>query len=173
MSPETTRPSAQERRIPAQRSVPVDAAEAHQAAVVVGVDGSERSVLALAWALRHAVEEDLEVLVVTAWPLGRRPFVHEAPGHFNEARWEARETQARAIAQARSLVQDAPRIDAVLVNAPMLEAILALCSPDRLVVLGTDRTDADSSPTGDSLTERAQRAARGPVLLVPAPPRRR
>lgn len=141
--------------------------------VVVGVDGSERSVEALVWALQHAAKEHLPVLVVTAWPLRHRAFVHEVPGHFNDARWEASEAQARAIAQARSLVARAPRIESSLVNAPMLQAILALARPERLVVLGTDRDEprtdgADVAGTA-SLTSQAQRAATGPVLLVPRP----
>jgi len=134
--------------------------------IVVGVDGSPRSVDALVWALRHALEEDRPVLVATAWPLKHRAFVREVPGHFNDARWEAREAQARAIAKARSLVADAPQVETALVNASLLEAIIALATPDRLVVLGTDRTEQD----GPGLSSRSRHAAApGPVLVVPAP----
>jgi hypothetical protein len=136
--------------------------------VVVGVDGSDGSVHALVWALRHAREKDHRVLVVTAWPLRHRAFVHEVPGHFNDARWEASEAQVRTIARARSLVEDAPHIESVLVNAPMVEAIIAVAGPERLVVLGTDRREL-SAAAPDSLTHRAQDGAGGPVLLIRPP----
>lgn len=136
--------------------------------VVVGVDGSDNSVAALVWAMKQAVLEQCGLLVLTAWPLGRRPFVREAPGHFNEARWEAREAQARAIAHARSIVEEVPPLECELVNASTLDAVLAAASPDTLIVLGTDRHDGDAEPDpSTSLTARAQQAATCPVILVP------
>lgn len=154
--------------VPQPRTAPAEDDVSRGDLIVVGVDGSDRSVDALVWALRLAQEEDRPVLVVTAWPLRQRVFVHEIPGHFNEARWEAREAQARVIARARSLVADAPRIESTLVNAPVLGAIVALAAPHRLVVLGTDRTGQRPS-SSSSITARAQVDATGPILLVPPP----
>jgi len=154
--------------VPQPRTAPADDEASRGELIVVGVDGSDRSVDALVWALRLADQDERPVLVVTAWPLQHRVFVHEIPGHFNEARWEAREAQARVIARARSLVADAPRVESTLVNAPVLAAIVALAAPHRLVVLGTDRTEQRPS-SARSITARAQVDATGPVLLVPLP----
>lgn len=141
--------------------------------VVVGVDGSAGSVAALAWAMKHALQERCGLLVLTAWPLGRRTFVREVPGHFNEARWEAREAQARSIAHARSIVDAVPDVETALTNAPALDALLEAAGQGHLVVLGTDRRLDDEQGHGRtaSLTQRVQQDAACPVILVPAEPR--
>lgn len=137
--------------------------------VVACVDGSASSVAALVWAFKYALGEGCGLLVLTAWPLGRRPFVREVPGHFNEARWEAQEAQARTIAHARSMVDEVPPIETELVNAAALDAVVAAAVDGNLVVLGTDRSPDDAAlPAGTaSLTVRAEQEATGPVILVP------
>lgn len=139
--------------------------------VVVGVDGSASSVSALVWAMKHALQQRCGLLVLTAWPLGRRPFVREAPGHFNEARWEAREAQARSIAHARSIVDAVPEVETALANASALDALVAAAGLGNLVVLGTDcREDGGGRPLRTpSLTVQVQQNAPCPVILVPAP----
>lgn len=157
---------------PAQVRVPEPRppAEVDTGPVVVGVDGSAASVAALVWALRHAAADNRLVMVVTAWPLRSRVFVHEVPGHFNDARAEAGQAQARAVAHALSLVDPAPPVECLLVNAPVLDAVVAAAGRDVLVVLGTDRTEPAEEPAGrgPALTARAQDLADGPVLLVSA-----
>lgn len=135
--------------------------------VVVGVDGSPSSARALARAMRYAAEEGVSLLVLTAWPLRHRVFVREIPGHFNDARWEALEAQARVVAQALSLVSEPPAFDTALVNAPALDALLARATGTAVVVVGSDR--GAGVPAGDppTLTERLRSGAGGPVLLVP------
>lgn len=138
--------------------------------VVACVDGSARSVDALVWAIKYALAEGCGLLVLTAWPLGRRPFVREVPGHFNEARWEAQEAQARTLAHARSMVDAVPPIETELVNANALDAILATAENGNLVVLGTDRLTDDAPPSAGStsLTARVERRSSAPVVLIPA-----
>jgi len=137
--------------------------------VVACVDGSASSVAALVWAFRYALGEGCGLLVLTAWPLGRRPFVREVPGHFNEARWEAQEAQARTLAHARSMVDEVPPIETELVNATALDAVLAAAAHGNLVVLGTDRLPDDAAPSAGttSLTALAEHDATGPIILVP------
>jgi hypothetical protein len=135
--------------------------------VVVGVDGSEASVRALVWALRYAAENDAVVEVVTAWPMHAAAFIGEVPGHFNEARWQAVQAQARVIAHATSLVSESPPHTARVENARALDALIRAAQPASLLVLGTDREDCSGAGSWASFTVRAQHAAPCPVILVP------
>lgn len=135
--------------------------------VCVGVDGSEASVQALIWALRHALEHDAVVEVVTAWPLHAPVFVREVPGHFNESRWRAVEAQARTLATARSLMAHPPAHTTRLENAPALEVLVRRSASAKLLVLGTDSAGAPGGvPARTSLPGLALRSARCPVVLV-------
>ena len=135
--------------------------------VVVGVDGSEASVRALVWALRYAAEHIAVVEVITAWPLHAAAFIGEAPGHFNEARWQAVQAQARVIAHATSLVAEAPPHTARVENARPLDALIRAAEQASLLVLGTDREDGPGAGSWASFTVRAQHAAPCRVILVP------
>lgn len=156
--------TASSRRVPDPRVAPGGVRE-H---LLVGVDGSAASVGALVWALQRAVENDSTVEVVTAWPLGGAVFVHEVPGHFCEARWNAVQAQAQAVAHAQSLVEAAPPYVSRLENAPALDALVEAAARGTLVVLGTDRGQQDPLEVGAKvpLTVRVQRLAACPVVLI-------
>lgn len=135
--------------------------------VVVAVDGSPASVLALGWALRHAVENDLRVEVLTTWPLHGPVFVREVSGHFCQPRWDAREAQAAATAQALATIDHAPAYDLRVENASLVDALVRAAARCVLVVMGSDRpTGADPLP--DRLPERVRHAVAGDIAVVGA-----
>jgi hypothetical protein len=132
---------------------------------VAAVDGSEASVRALVWALRHAASRGLRVEALTTWPLQGSVFVREVAGHFCEPRWHAREAQAEAVARALAQVDDAPVHDLRVVNAPLVDALVRASRRAVLVVLGSDGPD-DKAPARRRLTEQTRRALPDLVVVV-------
>jgi hypothetical protein len=134
---------------------------------LVAVDGTPAGVDALVWALRRAADHGTRVEVLTVWPDHRSVFVHEVPGHFCAARWDARVAQEDTIQRAADVVSVAPIGSARLENADVAEAIVRASARHDLVVLGS------GPPHGrDDLTHRIIAAASCDVVVVgtPAPP---
>lgn len=105
--------------------------------IVVGVDTSPGSVPALAWALRRAVADGVDVEVVTVWPPWHAVFIHQVPGHFCDAREVAERAQLRAIELASSHFDTLPAVTRRLENASVVEALLAASVDAALLVLGS------------------------------------
>lgn len=132
---------------------------------VVAVDGSPASVRALSWALKHAVENDLRIEVLTTWPLHGPVFVREVSGHFCQPRWDAREAQAAAAARALATIDHAPAYDLRVENATLVDALVRAAERCVLVVIGSDRpTDAEPDP--DRLPERVRHAVASQIAVV-------
>jgi nucleotide-binding universal stress UspA family protein len=121
---------------------------------LVAVDGSEASVQALVWGLRHATDRDLGVEVLTVWPPHRSVLIHEVPGHFCAARWSARTAQEDAIRRALDEVPEGPIRAVRLENAETADAIVRAAARCDVVVLGSDPNDSTHGLT-DRIIERA------------------
>lgn len=104
--------------------------------VVVGVDGSEPSTRALAWALDVAATRGWAVEAVTAWPEAGAVMVHDVPGHHSEPRHRAVTTQARTIEAATRAVATVPELTPVIVNSHPVDALLQRSADARLLVVG-------------------------------------
>lgn len=105
--------------------------------VVVGVDGSEPSTRALAWALDVAATRGWAVEAVTAWPEAGAVLVHDVPGHHSEPRHRAVTTQARTIEAATRAVATVPELTPVIVNSHPVDALLQRSADARLLVVGS------------------------------------
>ena len=135
--------------------------------VVVAVDGSAASVRALVWAFEEAASQGMRVEVLTTWPLHGPVFVREVSGHFCEPRWEAREAQAQATAEALAVVMDQPPHDLRMENARLVEAlsrVIAVARP-ALVVLGSDQA-TEGEPDPRRLTVQVRRNFPRRVVVV-------
>ena len=128
---------------------------------LVAVDGSEASVQALVWGLRHAIDRNMSVEVLTVWPPHRSALIHEVPGHFCAPRWSARTAQADAVRQALDEVPDGPIPATRLENAETADAIVRASARCDVVVLGSDPDD-----TTHGLTDRILDHAQCEVLVV-------
>ena len=119
--------------------------------IVVGVDGSSGSVLALAWALAVAAEDDCVVEVVTAWPHTGPVFVREVPGHHSDARERARSAQAGAVREAlaatRVDVRDDVPVTTVLENDHPEHALALRARHGHLLVLGATGRESPRART--------------------------
>lgn len=111
------------------------------ARVVVGVNGSSRSALALRWVLDNAAEHGWSIDVVTAWPDPDDVFVHEVPGHYSAPRGRAVGEQDRVLVDA-GLGGAAPTtVRSFIDNAPAVDALVARGSDASMIVVG--RADPD------------------------------
>lgn len=110
--------------------------------VVVGVNGSSRSAVALRWALDNAAEQGWSIDVVTAWPDPDDVFVHEVPGHYCAPRGRAVGEQDRVLVDAglsgtapvtmRSFIDNAPAVGALAARgADALMIVVGRADPDR------------------------------------------
>lgn len=135
---------------------------------LVAVDGTDASVEALVWGLRHAAQHAMDVEVLTVWPPQHTPLVHEVPGHFCAPRWNARAAQADAVRRAVDAVPDAPTVATTLENADAAAAIVRASAHHDLVVLGS------GTPGGrHRLIDRVLADAACDVVVVEAPAARR
>jgi nucleotide-binding universal stress UspA family protein len=128
---------------------------------LVAVDGSEASVRALVWGLRHAIDRDMGVVVLTVWPSHHSVLIHEVPGHFCAARWSARTAQEDAIRQALDEVPEGPIRAVRLENAETADAIVRASAGCDVVVLGSDPND-----TTHGLTDRIIEQSPCAVVVV-------
>lgn len=129
---------------------------------LVAVDGSGAGVDALVWALRHAVEHDATVEVLTVWPDHHSPLVHEVPGHFCAARWEALVAQQDTVRRATERAASVPVLTTSLENAEVADAIVRASTRHDLVVLGP-------SHGSHRLTDRIVHESARPVVVVGSP----
>ena len=128
------------------------------------MDGTRSGVAALVWALRHAADTDMDVEVLTVWPSHHDVLIHEVPGHFCAARWNAVAAQERTVRQAVRDMSTPPPITTRLENANAGEAIVRASTSHDLVVLGSDRA---SGP--HRLTDQVVRDAACEVVVLSAP----
>jgi nucleotide-binding universal stress UspA family protein len=128
---------------------------------LVAVDGTAAGLDALVWALRHAADHDTRVDVLTVWPDHRSVFVHEVPGHFCAARWDAVIAQEDTIRRAADVVSTTSIGSVSVENADVADAIVRASTRFDLVVLGS------RSPHGrHGLTERIIEKATCDVVVV-------
>jgi hypothetical protein len=129
------------------------------------VDGTPSGVDALVWALRHAVDHDMDVEVLTVWPDHRSALVHDVPGHFCAPRWTARVGQEKTVREALDAVCTPPHVRTTLENADAAEAIVRASERHDLLVLGSGRP-----PEPHRLTDRVIEGAACDVVVVGPPP---
>jgi nucleotide-binding universal stress UspA family protein len=132
--------------------------------IVVGVDGSGRSLRALMWAAHHATLHGCPLRLVHALPRwdGDIPFV--PPGRFEFAEERGREV----VAEATALVHEAYPDLAVTSTMPMgtpSEVLRAEATSARSVVIGTQGEDVGNVLLGSTAVQLVGHAA-CPVVLV-------
>ncbi len=117
--------------------------------VVVGVDGTGRSLRALTWAAHEARLRGVELLVVHALPRYEADFPFFPPGRFEEA--EAR--GHRVVAEAVALVRETHPEVTVVTDLPMqtpAQALLELSGRARVVALGAKGEDVGNLLLGST-----------------------
>ena len=129
-------------------------------AVVVGVDGSQGSARALAWALREAHERQAAVRVVTVWAWG-------GAGSARQAR-QNQEALVRAV--AARFPGALPHVDSELVEGDAATVLMEHSHHGDLLVLGSRGLGELDGVAVGSVADACLHHASCPVVVVPATP---
>jgi nucleotide-binding universal stress UspA family protein len=137
--------------------------------VVVGVDGSEGSRVALQAAVRQAHEHDARLTVLTAWT---RPVVAGAPGYgsyqwIDEADFSAVAKQQQADALATVLgVEPSRRVDQEILEGHPAQLLVTAAEGADLVVVGSRGHGGFVGMLLGSVSQHVAAHAPCPVLVV-------
>jgi nucleotide-binding universal stress UspA family protein len=134
--------------------------------IVVGVDGSESSKAALAWAMRQARLTDAEVLAVTVWAY---PAEYGYPVIMPPIEWEkvATPVVAAAISEVVAGTGDVP-VHFEVVKGNAAQALLAASAGADLLVVGNRGHGGFAEALLGSTGQRCARHATCPVVVVRA-----
>jgi len=138
--------------------------------IVVGVDGSQSSDSALAWALEHARRTGDEVQVVYAW---RYPDIGDllSANPFELQHDELEAEAARVLRHAHDRVGTPAdvRIDPVLAMGRAAEALLRAAAAADLLVVGSRGRGGFTGLLLGSVSQHCVQHATCPVVVVPFP----
>ncbi len=132
--------------------------------IVVGVDGSETSTLALNWAVEEARVRDADVTALFAWEF---PMIG-IPGAFER---EQLEQQAKAVIlhHVAAVAGDGEvRVEPVIANGDAATSLVAACerAAADLLVLGSRTRNGFSRAFLDGIVQQCIAEAPCPVLIV-------
>jgi nucleotide-binding universal stress UspA family protein len=134
---------------------------------VVGVDGSQGSARALAWALHEALDRQAPLRVVTAWSWDTAA---TASGSASLAR-QARQTQEALVRAVLAQFPGAlPELTMDLVQADPASALIERSADGDLLVLGSRGVGAAQDEVLGSVADACLRHGNCPVVVVPADP---
>jgi nucleotide-binding universal stress UspA family protein len=143
------------------------------AGILVGVDGSDHSRYALAWAMREAARHDLPLSVMTVHPAPPRPATHiywnipELPeGGLSEEQTRA------ALGQFVDLVanetgEKVPDVTLIVVTGDPAEQLIREAQDADLLVLGRRGSGGFATLLLGSVSSKVMHHAACPVVVVP------
>jgi nucleotide-binding universal stress UspA family protein len=136
--------------------------------VVVGVDGSEASGVALEFAVEEAVRRKARLRVVSAWVLAMSspPEMVMAPDMVEAFQTEAQTVIDEAVARARELQPDLP-CEGVVLEGDAGDLLVAESRGAAVVVVGRRGHGALQSLILGSVSRRVVDHAACPVIVVP------
>ena len=143
----------------------------HPGFVVVGVDDTEGSRLALDFAIREALARGATVEVVTAWHWNS-PYEGIALASTAEsAHAEASAMQERVVQEALDRFEQKPTLSQVVVHEYAGPGLVARSDGALMLVVGTERKGMISRAILGSVSEHCVRHASCPVVVIPDPTR--
>lgn len=133
--------------------------------IVVGIDGSECSIEAAAWALREAHARGTPLVALSAWSWMDQPGEHFDPTYGPT---QVRAAAEEALAKARRLAPEADAVDVDLriVNDLSARALLTAAAGARLLVVGSRGLGGFKGLLLGSVSEQCVRHASCPVVVV-------
>ncbi|MBL8929510.1 MAG: universal stress protein [Kineosporiaceae bacterium] len=136
--------------------------------VIVGLDGSDRSLDALRWGAHEADLRGAELHVVTAWwiPGGYGDVWMVSPG--GDYATEARKIMDAAVEEALG-AEEAQRVHRHLVEGNPATALIDMSGPDDLLVVGSHGHGGFVGALIGSVSQRVVAHAHCPVVIVRRP----
>ena len=140
--------------------------------ITVGVDGSDRSILALNWAAQEAAAHGHVLCVLTAWSIpvtALSPGGLPAPFPVDELEGDARAAQDAAIAKAT--IPAGVEVQHVIVEGGPGSALLDAAKSADLIVIGSRGHGGFAGLLLGSVGQQVTGHAACPVVVVPTPKR--
>jgi nucleotide-binding universal stress UspA family protein len=135
--------------------------------IVVGVDGTPASKVALEFALREGAARGSAVEVVTVWSwvgVGGQLVGPESP---SEARERAQSQQDQAVAEVLDQVSDPPVVSRQIVEGDPANALLRAARSGDYLVVGSAHKGVVRRALLGSVSEYCVRHAKCPVVVIP------
>jgi nucleotide-binding universal stress UspA family protein len=151
----------------------MSAASTNGARIVVGVDGSPSSRMALRWALRQANFTDGTVDAVLAWQIpmvlqsyGMAPIYVEQDGGFED---DARKT-LEAVISEEVAPADSQRVRSLVIHGNPAQVLLDAAVGANLLVVGSRGHGEFAEALLGSVSQNCVHHASGPVLIMRGEP---
>ncbi len=137
--------------------------------IAVGVDDSESSHQALAWAAHEALRRGSTLELVTTWGLDHSTIGpnHSGPAEGQSLEQEAEAVQTRAVAAVLADMDPCPEVAHVVVQASAADALLAASAEADLIVVGTHARGAVRTFLFGSVSQTLIKSSRCPVVVIP------
>jgi nucleotide-binding universal stress UspA family protein len=138
----------------------------HHQLVVVGVDGSDPSSVALAWAAEEARIRGATLKVVHAWHVPSVAYAGPAPV-VDQSQW-IEESQGILDEQVRKVLGDEPAVDVVteLWEGPSAQAVIDAAKDADMLVVGSRGRGGFAGLLLGSVSTQIVHHARCPVVVV-------
>ena len=144
------------------------------AGILVGVDGSDQSFHALAWAMREAAQHDLPLTVMAVHPAPVRPVTHIYWNMPVLPEGGLSEEQTRASLQqfvdlvAEEIGEKAPEVTLMVATGDPAEELNRASQDADMVVLGRRGSGGFATLLLGSVSGKVMHHAACPVMVVPA-----
>ncbi|MFZ0160611.1 MAG: universal stress protein [Kineosporiaceae bacterium] len=137
--------------------------------IAVGVDDSESSHQALAWAAREALRRGSTLELVTTWGLDHAALgpTHSGPAEGHNLEHEAEQVQQRAVAAVLDGMDPRPEVAMVVTQASPADALITASADADLVVVGTHGRGAVRTFLFGSVSQALIKSSHCPVVVLP------
>jgi nucleotide-binding universal stress UspA family protein len=135
--------------------------------IAVGVDETESSRRALAWAAREALRRGATLQVITAWIWDFTEGAPNAPLDPQTLLGVAEETQEAAVAEVLGPMDPAPVVARAIVQSTPIEALVEASKHADLIVVGTHGRGPVRSFLLGSVSQSVIKHAACPVVVMP------
>jgi nucleotide-binding universal stress UspA family protein len=141
--------------------------------IIVGIDGSDHSRLALAWAMREAVQHHVPLTVITVQPAPVRPAtrifwgVPDLPDHTHDPEL-ARKAIQGFVDQARSeIAETGPEITVSVATGDAAEELVRASRDADMLVVGSRGSGGFARLLMGSVSSQVTHHATCPVVIIP------
>jgi len=137
--------------------------------IAVGVDDSEASHKALAWAAQEAVRRGSTLELVTTWTLDHSPIGpnHTGPKEGESLEQAAHAMQKRAVEAVLAGMDPQPQLSYAVTHSTAADALVAVSKTSDMIVVGTHGRGPVRTFLFGSVAQTLLKQSECPVVVIP------
>jgi nucleotide-binding universal stress UspA family protein len=137
--------------------------------IVVGVDGSPGSALALEWAMHHAARRQAALTVLSVYQAVESPWTGNATAMFANASdiEQIRHSSEEMVAKAASTMPDPPKVTVKVVTGFPAAELISESEDAELVVVGSRGAGGFARLLVGSVSNQVVHHAKCPIAVIP------